>query len=128
MGVKLPRNNQTLSMYVNDAIGYRMSPEQVLYFSDNCFGTADAIGFRRNKLRIHDLKTGTTPASMHQLELYQSIFCLEYDMDPREFDSELRIYQNNEIVVSNPDPEYILDLMDKIQEFDTIIDSLKEDS
>jgi hypothetical protein len=47
LGIKLPRNNTTLNMYVNDAIGYRMTPEQLLVYSANCFGTADAIGFKK---------------------------------------------------------------------------------
>src|ERR1035437_6262510 len=55
LGVKLSRANQALSSYVNDALGYKMSCEQTLYYSDNCFGTADTLSFRRNKLRIHDL-------------------------------------------------------------------------
>ena len=60
LGQKLPKSQKTLNMYVNDAIGFKMKPEQVLYYSDNCFGTADAIVFRNNLLRIHDLKTGFT--------------------------------------------------------------------
>ena len=62
LGQKLPRSKKTLNNYVNDAIGFRMTPEQVLYYSDNCFGTADAICFRDDILRIHDLKTGAIPA------------------------------------------------------------------
>ena len=38
---KLPRSKKTLNSYVNDAIGFRMIPEQILYYSDNCFGTAE---------------------------------------------------------------------------------------
>lgn len=56
LGQKLPKSRKTLNMYVNDAIGFKMTPEQILYYSDNCFGTADAISFRKNVLRIHDLK------------------------------------------------------------------------
>ncbi len=58
LGVKLSTANKTLSMYVNDGIGYKMNVEQPLYYSDNCFGTADCISFRRRTLRIHELKTG----------------------------------------------------------------------
>ena len=36
---------KTLNMYVNDSIEHKMTPEQPLYFSDNCFGTCDAISF-----------------------------------------------------------------------------------
>ena len=46
LGQKLPKSEKTLNRYVNDAIGYKMTPEQVLYYSDNCFGTTDAIAFR----------------------------------------------------------------------------------
>ena len=75
---KLPKSQKTLNMYVNDAIGYKMTPEQMLYYSENCFGTADAISFKQNVLRIHDLKTGEIPAHMEQLMIYAALFCLEY--------------------------------------------------
>src|SRR5262249_3060892 len=76
LGIKLPRTSKTLNMYVNDAIGYRMITEQILYYSENCYGCADAIIFKQNKLRIHDLKTGeVVPGSMHQLEIYAALFC-----------------------------------------------------
>ena len=123
---KLPKSNKTLNMYVNDAIGFKMRPEQVLYYSDNCFGTADAIIFKKNFLRIHDLKTGITPASLHQLEIYASLFCLEYDIKPNDIEMELRIYQNDDILVGNPKAEDILPIMNKIIIFDRIIDEIKE--
>lgn len=125
LGVKLPTSRKTLNMYVNDAIGYRMSPEQVLYYSDNCYGTADAITFKRNKLRVHDLKTGLTEASMHQLEVYASLFCLEYHFKPMDIEIELRIYQNDEITVSDPDRDDIMHIMDKIVTFDRRITELR---
>lgn len=125
LGQKLQRSNKTLNMYVNDAIGYKMTPEQVLYYSDNCFGTADAISFRRNLLRIHDLKTGVTPASMKQLEVYASLFCLEYDINPNDIQMELRIYQNNEVLVHDPDREDILYIMNKIVLFDKRIEAIR---
>lgn len=125
LGIKLPRSKKTLNMYVNDAIGYRMIPEQVLYYSDNCFGTADAIAFRNNVLRIHDLKTGATPTSIHQLEIYMSIFCLEYGVKPDSIESELRIYQHDDILVHVPDPKIILGIMNKIIDFDKRIEKLK---
>lgn len=125
LGQKLPKSQKTLNMYVNDAIGFKMKPEQVLYYSDNCFGTADAIIFRNNLLRIHDLKTGVTRAHMEQLEIYAALFCLEYNKKPSDIDMELRIYQNNEIIVHNPTVEYILPIMDKIITFDKIIDKMK---
>lgn len=125
LGQKLPKSQKTLNMYVNDAIGFKMEPEQVLYYSDNCFGTADAIIFRNNLLRIHDLKTGVTKAHMEQLEIYAALFCLEYKKKPGNIDMELRIYQNNEIIIHNPTAEDILPIMDKIISFDKIIEKLK---
>ena len=125
LGQKLPKSQKTLNMYVNDAIGFKMKPEQVLYYSDNCFGTADAIVFRNNLLRIHDLKTGVTRAHLEQLEIYAALFCLEYNKKPSDIDMELRIYQNNEILVHNPTVEDILPIMDKIITFDKLIDRMK---
>ncbi len=123
--IKLPRTKKTINMYVNDAIGYRMRAEQPLYFSPNCFGTADAIIFKDGLLRVHDLKTGSTPASLHQLEIYAALFCLEYKQKPGEIEFELRIYQNDDILIGNPDAEIILPIMDKIKTFDKIIESIK---
>lgn len=125
LGVKLSRTNQSLSSYVNDAIGYKMECEQILYYSDNCFGTADTICFRRNKLRVHDLKTGVSPTSEHQLEVYAALFCLEYGINPFEIEIELRIYQRDEIRVFEPYAETIGNIMDKIVEFDQQIEAMK---
>ena len=126
LGQKLPKSQKTLNMYVNDAIGYKMIPEQILFYSENCFGTADAISFRNNFLRIHDLKTGAIPAHMEQLEIYAALFCLEYHIKPSDISMELRIYQNNEILSHNPTVEDIAPIMDKIITFDKTINKLKE--
>ena len=126
LGQKLPKSRKTLNMYVNDAIGYKMTPEQVLYYSDNCFGTADAICFRNNLLRIHDLKTGVIPAHMEQLEIYAALFCLEYKIKPGDIDMELRLYQSGEILYHKPTVEDIAPIMDKIISFDKIINRIKE--
>ena len=115
---KLPKSNKTLNLYVNDAIGFNMIPEQILYYSDYCFGTADAIKFSRGLLRIHDLKTGVTKANMKQLMIYAALFCLEYKHKPHDIDMELRIYQSDEIIVCEPDPKEIIDISNKIIEFD----------
>lgn len=123
---KLPKSNKTLNMYVNDAIGYLMTPEQVLYYSENCFGTADSICFRNNLLRIHDLKTGVTPAHMEQLMIYAALFCLEYKIKPADINFELRIYQNDERLVFNPTVEDIVPIMDRIITADKIIRQLKQ--
>lgn len=125
LGIKLPRSHKTLNMYVNDGIGYKMSPEVVLFYSDNCFGTADTISFKGNQLRIHDLKTGVHKASMEQLDIYAALFCLEYGKDPEKLEIETRIYQNDDIVVRNPPPEDVILVMDKIISFDKRIDQLK---
>lgn len=124
---KLPKSQKTLNMYVNDAIGYKMTPEQMLYYSDNCFGTADAISFKQNVLRIHDLKTGEIPAHMEQLLIYAALFCLEYRINPGEIQIELRIYQHNEILLHEPTGEEIQPIMDKIISFDKILNQIKEE-
>jgi hypothetical protein len=124
--VKLPRTRQTLNMYVNDAIGFGLTPEQVLYYSENAFGTADAIGFKNEFLRIHDLKTGVIPAHMEQLKIYAALFCLEYRFKPGEIQMELRIYQNDDVAICNPQADDILPIMDKIIEFDKVLRSIKE--
>ena len=126
LGIKLPKSQKTLNLYVNDAIGYKMACEQALLYSDNAFGTADAISFRRNTLRIHDLKTGVTPASFKQLHVYAALFCLEYNYSPFEINMELRIYQKNEVLIDLPDPDEIKRIMDRIVDFDIKIELLKE--
>lgn len=125
LGVKLPKSKKTLNMYVNDAIGYRMTPEQVLYYSDNCFGTADSISFRNGLLRIHDLKTGVTPAHMEQLMIYAALFCLEYKTKPSEINMELRIYQSDEVIIHNPEVDEIVPIIDKIITFDKLLTKIK---
>lgn len=123
---RLRGNKTTLAMYVNDAIGFRMTPEQVLYYSDNCFGTTDAISFRDNFLRIHDLKTGVTKTHMEQLLVYTALFCLEYRVKPYELEGvELRIYQNDSILVHNPEVDEIVPIIDKIKTFDKLIEKIK---
>lgn len=123
--IKLPKLKRSLHQYVNDAIGFRMQPEQPLFYSVNAFGTADCISFRDKFLRIHDLKTGVSPVSMAQLEIYCSLFCLEYKENPRKIDIELRIYQSDEIIVHKPEPSDIAIIMDKIISFDKRIEQIK---
>ena len=112
---------------MNDAIGYHMRPEQILYYSNNCFGTADAITFSKGMLRIHDLKTGVMPASMNQLFIYDALFCLEYDIKPGDIKIENRIYQNDEILVAEPTSEQIVPIMNKIITFDKIMNTMMEE-
>lgn len=127
LGITLPRNKKSLNQFVNDAIGYRMIPEQILFYSINAFGTSDAICFRNNLLRIHDLKTGSSRVAMEQLEVYASLFCLEYDYKPSSIDMELRIYQGSTILVHNPDPIVIKRIMEKIILFDKKIEEFKNE-
>lgn len=124
LGIKQPRSQKTLYSYVNDAIGFKMSTEVVLFYSNRFFGTADAISFRKGVLRIHDLKTGKIPAHMEQLEIYAALFCLEYDVKPGEIEMELRIYQNDEVLVHNPTAEDILPIMDHIKYLDKILEKI----
>lgn len=126
-GEMLYDGGQTLQMYVNDAISLHMKAEQPLYFSPYCFGTADAISFVGDKLTIHDLKTGITPASLHQLEIYAALYCLDYDIRPGDIDTTLRIYQNNEIIEGKAGPEIILPHMDRIQTFSKILEEIDEE-
>ena len=122
LGIKQPKSKKTLYAYVNDAIGFKMSTEVVLYYSDRFFGTADSICFRNGMLRIHDLKTGITPVHIEQLEIYAALFCLEYKVKPGEIDIELRIYQNDEVLIHNPTAEDILPIMDKIVHLNKLLE------
>lgn len=126
LGVKLPKTNKTLNMYVNDGIGFRMSTEVCLFYSTNAFGTADTICFRNNFLRVHDLKNGRVPASIKQLEIYAALFCLEYGFNPRDIETELRLYQLDEVLVEAPAPEDILFIMERIIKFDKRVNELQE--
>lgn len=112
--VKLADTQTTLNSYVNDAIGFDMTPEQLLFYSEECYGHADALGFRNNTLRVHDLKTGTTEASFTQLEVYAALFCLEYKFKPTEIKISLRIYQNDQVKELVPDIDRVFHIMDKI--------------
>ena len=130
LGIRLPELPLTMNMYVNDAIGYKMIPEQLLFHSINCYGTADTISFRRstNMLRIHDYKSGVTKTSERQLYVYAALFCLEYGYKPHEIATELRIYQSNEVRVYEGDPDFIAHIMSKIVIFSDRIDELKKET
>jgi hypothetical protein len=124
--VRLPKNNNSFNAYVNDAIGYRMTPEQLLVVSDNVFGTADAISFNKRVLRIHDLKTGSFRASGYQVDIYAAFFCLEYNINPFDIEMYLRIYQNDLPYTEHVgNPEWIKTIMDKAKVFDKRIEELK---
>ena len=123
--LKQANQKKALNMFINDAIGFKMIPEQVLFYSRNSFGTADAISFKDNLLRIFDLKTGITKPSFKQLDIYAALFCLEYGVDPTSIEVESRIYQGNGFEVHTPEPLYIRDIMNKIIEFDDVIEEIK---
>lgn len=123
LGIVQPFASTNLGNYVNDAIGFGMSTEVPLYFSDDFFGTADAISFHNNFLRIHDLKTGEIPANMEQLMVYAALFCLEYSVNPKSIMIELRIYQQDQPEILNPNADDILVIMNTIKHFDSILHS-----
>ena len=105
-----------------------MSPEVVLFYSPNAFGTVDAIAYRYRLLRISDLKTGATRVSEHQLEVYAALFCLEYEIDPFSLRGiELRLYKDGKVFLYDADPYYIKGIMDKIVKFDEILNRLREE-
>lgn len=119
---------ENLCSYVNDAISYRMSPEVILYFSESCFGTADALVYDEKKrfLRVHDLKTGSVQARMEQLYIYTALFFLEYKfLKVADTEIELRIYQKNDILLDNPSVDTIVPIMDKIKHFSDIVNGIK---
>lgn len=127
--IKQADNGTTLSMYINDAIGFRMEAEVPLYYSDDCFGTADACGIRENVLRISDLKTGKHAADMKQLLIYTGIFFFEYGnlFEPRGVRVILRIYQNDAIQEYEPDVPEILSVMSRIKTQAALVAYLREE-
>ena len=69
----------------------------------------DAIGYRM--------------ASMDQLLCYAGLFFLEYKRDyrPQTMKVELRIYQNQEVLVNQPSSEEVKAVMDKIIHGDAVL-------
>lgn len=119
-----PRDGDILCAYVNDALDLELVPEQTLFYSLNCYGQADAIGFEEEDhfLRIHDLKTGVTKASVDQLYVYAGLFCLEYEYSPFDIDGELRIYQGDDADIYEIDRVYLAQVYDKIRTSNDIIE------
>lgn len=116
----------TLALYVNDAIGFRMTPEQILFFNDDCFGTADAICFRQGVLRIHDLKTGVHPGSFDQIMIYFALFCLEYKVNPYDIEMIGRIYQLDDFVEFIAEASQVQEIMETVHVFTKEITAMKE--
>lgn len=127
--IRLPNTTATLNQFVNDAIGFGMETEKVLYYSPRCYGTADAILFdeQSGTLRIHDLKTGATPASMQQVMIYAGIFYLEYKIFASNLKEViLRLYQNDSLTEYVPALEDVLAVSEKIAVADKILKMLDE--
>ena len=125
--VKMERTTATLNMYVNDCIGFKMQPETLLFYSFNAFGTADAISFRDGVLRIFDLKTGINQTSFRQLCIYAAFFCLEYDERPEDIEIDLRIYQNDEVKLYEPEEGEIRFIMNQMIKFDAYINTVRKE-
>lgn len=99
LGFEAPNNTKTINLYINACIGHRMNTEMVLFYSEFCFGSADAINFdpETGILRIFDLKMGKTKVSGEQLIVYAALFCLNYNIKPQLIEYDLRIYQNDDV-------------------------------
>lgn len=123
--IKLAPLKKALHLFVNDCIGFKMESEQILYYSDNCFGTADAISFHKKELKIFDLKTGITKPSFKQLDIYAALFCLEYNKNPHKITIEQRIYQGNGYQIGEPDPFEIERIINQIVTFDKILEGME---
>lgn len=119
-GYRLRGSTQTMTAYVNDAIGYGMTPEVALFYTDKCFGHTDAIDFSRGVLRIHDLKTGSGSVHMEQLEIYAALFLMEYErvmgVNPSNTKVNLRIYQNDDVQELSPDKDRMEEVICSIKE------------
>jgi hypothetical protein len=103
----------TVARYVNECIDLGMRAEVVIRYSDNFYGTADAIAYEPGLLQISDLKTGVNKVSPVQLYLYAAWFFLEYGIPPLSVKIILRIYQNGDVITVEADPEYVLFLMSR---------------
>lgn len=123
--IRQPRSKKTIYAYVNDAIGFGMDTEVVLFYSPRFFGTADSIAFKNNFLRIHDLKTGVRKVHMEQLKIYAALFCLEYKVRPGDIDIELRLYQNDEVEIYIPTVDEIAHIMDHIVRLDKLLEKME---
>lgn len=124
-GRKFPQSKKTLNAYINDAIDLHMIPEVGLYYSENCYGTADAIDFTNNFLHIYALRTEHEPADVKQLFIYDALFCLKHGIKPCDIQIENRIYQSDKVLIANPTSEDIDPIIEKIKEFDRAVREVK---
>lgn len=120
---------ENLMRYVNDCVAFKMTPEVVLAYGKYFFGTTDAIKYDEESrfLRIHDLKTGTTPAHMEQLMIYAALFCLEYAIKPSSIQIELRIYWGDDHILYTPTADEITHIIEQIIKHDTLMTKLREE-
>ena len=65
---------------------------------------------------------------MDQLMVYAALFCLEYNEKPMSLESELRIYQNDDVQIFIPNMDDIAHIMSRIVHFDKLIEKAKEDA
>lgn len=127
-GIVQDDETKTVGLYINQCIQYKMHTEVVLFYSPNSFGTVDAIAYRYRILRISDLKTGVSRTTEWQLYVYAALFCLEYEIDPFSMRAiELRIYQDGMVRPYPGDPVIVKGIMDKIVQFDGILNQLREE-
>lgn len=124
---------KAFNMFVNDAIGFGMESEVILKYSDNAFGTADAIKFTpqgktKGHLQIHDLKTGVSKPHWDQLFVYAALFCLEYGYKPTNLTFQCRLYQGNGWTEEEPEPEYIAEIMETIKRLDIVINTARQET
>lgn len=124
LGIRPSRTKKTFNMYVNDAITHGMHPELILFYSKHCYGSVDAISLAERVLRISDLKTGTTPAGWDQLKIYAALCCLEYMLNPFDLKIQLRIYQNDEVRLLEPDGDDIMRVMELIKYKSKLVDEM----
>ena len=129
LGVDPTNERQALIQFVLDAMGLGMESEQVLYYSDYVFGTADAIKYdeKTKTLLVFDLKTGTSKPSFDQLLIYAAIFCLEYGKTPEKMKFELRLYQGRGYKDCFPEPVDVRNTMEQIVEMDSVIQKMKSE-
>jgi hypothetical protein len=135
LGIKQAKTQRTLNMYVNDCIGHKLEPEVPLVGVEGlAFGTADAVGYNERKgiLYIFDLKTGALPTSFDQLRVYAAFFFMEYGLElgitPFDINIELRIYQNNEILIDVESHDEIVHIIDQIKMADRLFKTIREEA
>jgi hypothetical protein len=116
--------------YVNDSIAFKMTPEVVLRVSNYLYGTTDAIKYDEEIrfLRIHDYKSGTTPAHIEQVIIYAAYFCLEYGIKPSSLSGcELRIYQAPEPIIYEPTAEELVHTIETVIMCDNFMSKMWEE-